>query len=81
MSWVYQFDDEGVYDVFCAPHEDHFGMVMRLVVGDGDYEGYGLPDEPFGPFGFAREVFGKPEMAPSHIQEHGPVTWAELFED
>jgi len=81
MSWVYQFDVEGVYDVFCAPHEDHFGMVMRLVVGDGDYEGYGLPDEPVGPFGFAREVFDKPEMTPSQIQKHGSVTWTELFED
>jgi len=81
MSWIYQFEVEGVYDVFCAPHEDHFGMVMRLVVGDGDYEGYGLPPEPLGPFGFARDVFDKPEMEPSHIQASGQVTWADLFED
>lgn len=37
--WLYQFDSPGTYDVFCAPHEP-FGMVMRLVVGDPDSEGY-----------------------------------------
>ncbi|WP_157533043.1 plastocyanin/azurin family copper-binding protein [Haloferax profundi] len=32
--WLYQFETEGVYDAYCPPHEP-FGMVMRVVVGDG----------------------------------------------
>lgn len=31
--WLYRFEHEGVYDLYCAPHLD-FGMVMRVVVGD-----------------------------------------------
>lgn len=31
--WLYTFEEEGVYEVNCAPHEG-FGMVMRLVGGD-----------------------------------------------
>jgi plastocyanin len=31
--WLYTFEEEGVYEMNCAPHEV-FGMVMRLVVGD-----------------------------------------------
>ncbi|SFC72814.1 Predicted lipoprotein with conserved Yx(FWY)xxD motif [Halobiforma haloterrestris] len=31
-AWLYRFDHEGVYDIYCAPHLD-FGMVMRVVVG------------------------------------------------
>jgi len=31
--WLYRFEDEGVYDLFCAPHE-WGGMGMRIVVGD-----------------------------------------------
>lgn len=30
--WLYRFDTEGVYDLFCAPHE-FFGMAMRVVAG------------------------------------------------
>lgn len=32
-SWLYQFDELGVYDLYCGPHHT-FGMVMRIVVGD-----------------------------------------------
>ena len=32
-AWLYRFEHEGVYDLYCAPHLD-LGMVMRLVVGD-----------------------------------------------
>lgn len=32
-SWLYRFDQPGVYDLFCGPHHT-YGMVMRLVVGD-----------------------------------------------
>ncbi|WP_318569162.1 cupredoxin domain-containing protein [Salinigranum marinum] len=33
--WLAQFDTEGVYDLYCPPH-GVFGMVMRVVVWDGD---------------------------------------------
>lgn len=34
-AWLYQFETEGLYDVYCAPHHV-LGMSMRLVVGDLD---------------------------------------------
>jgi plastocyanin len=33
--WLYTFDDAGVYDLHCAPHEA-YGMAMRIVVGSRD---------------------------------------------
>ncbi|MEF8812879.1 MAG: plastocyanin/azurin family copper-binding protein [Halovenus sp.] len=38
-AWLYRFEEPGVYDIDCAPH-NVFGMVMRLVVGDVDEEAY-----------------------------------------
>ncbi len=32
-AWLYRFEEEGVYDIYCGPHFI-LGMVMRLVVGD-----------------------------------------------
>lgn len=32
--WLYRFEDEGVYDLYCPPHQV-FGMVARIVVSDG----------------------------------------------
>lgn len=32
-AWLYRFEHEGVYDMYCGPHHI-LGMVMRLVVGD-----------------------------------------------
>jgi plastocyanin len=34
-AWLYQFDQSGVYDLFCAPHHV-FGMNMRVVAGEFD---------------------------------------------
>jgi len=39
-SWLYQFEEEGLYDLYCAPHHV-LGMTMRIVVGQLDEE-----DEP-----------------------------------
>lgn len=42
--WLYRFEREGLYDLYCGPHEIT-GMAMRIVVGDldeadvPDYEG------------------------------------------
>lgn len=33
--WLAQFDEQGVYDLYCPPHGP-FGMVIRVVVWDGD---------------------------------------------
>lgn len=32
-AWLYRFETEGVYDMYCGPHH-LMGMVMRTVVGD-----------------------------------------------
>lgn len=36
-AWLYQFDEPGVYDLYCGPHHV-LGMVMRVVVGNLDEE-------------------------------------------
>jgi len=59
-AWLYRFDTEGVYDVYCSSHH-LLGMVMRLVVGDvettpayvGTFEGQPATDDQpllFAPF-------------------------------
>ena len=85
--WLYRFDEPGVYDVLCAPHEI-FGMVGRIVVGEPPAE----PD--FGPAGpvemggeevelrppelTAELVYDDPAMEPATIAERGRVSWDEL---
>ena len=85
--WLYRFDEPGVYDVLCAPHEI-FGMVGRIVVGEPPAE----PD--FGPAGpvelggeevelrppelTAELVYEDPAMDPATIAERGRVSWDEL---
>lgn len=32
-AWLYQFETEGLYDMYCGPHRI-LGMTMRIVVGD-----------------------------------------------
>lgn len=52
-AWLYRFDHDGVYDLYCGPHHI-LGMVMRVVVGDIDEAEYpeyvtspdGLPPFP-----------------------------------
>jgi plastocyanin len=50
--WLARFETEGVYDIYCPPHQV-FGMVGRLVVWDGsgdvptpDIENTGRPPQP-----------------------------------
>lgn len=40
-AWLYRFEEEGVYDLYCGPHHI-LGMNMRIVVGDIEEED--LPD-------------------------------------
>ena len=86
--WLYRFKEEGVYDLFCAPHA--FGaMGMRIVVGDDPDEVVRDPAPP--PAGGGRPPLpmmaallgtglppddpdiGHPKLDPDHIVEHGPI--------
>ncbi|WP_137285693.1 cupredoxin domain-containing protein [Halorussus salinisoli] len=52
-AWLYRFDHEGVYDLYCGPHHI-LGMVMRVVVGDvaeDEYPDYLETPEEIPPFG------------------------------
>ena len=52
-AWLYRFDHEGVYDLYCGPHHI-LGMVMRVVVGDvaeDDYPAFLSAPEEIPPFG------------------------------
>lgn len=52
-AWLYRFEHEGVYDLYCGPHQI-LGMVMRVVVGDLDeseYPEYLETPEEIPPFG------------------------------
>ncbi|MFC4448199.1 cupredoxin domain-containing protein [Halorussus aquaticus] len=52
-AWLYRFDSEGVYDLYCGPHHV-LGMVMRVVVGEldeADYPAYLETPETIPPFG------------------------------
>lgn len=82
-TWLYAFEEPGVYDVECAPHEG-FGMAMRVVVGDGtdpDFETAdpeNLPEPRAGPVGLARMVLTDPNLQPEAIVDAGRVEWSEL---
>lgn len=53
-AWLYRFDEEGLYDLYCGAHEIA-GMNMRLVVGDlaegdiPDYEDSFMAEPPLVP--------------------------------
>lgn len=56
-AWLYRFEKEGLYDMYCAPHHI-LGMAMRIVVGDLDeppdyedtFEGSSGPPPLLAPF-------------------------------
>ena len=82
--WLYQFDTPGVYDLYCAPHEQ-FGMVCRVVVGEASgpaADPVGAPSEdptaPRPPAGAAATVLNDPALAPEMIVEGGTVAWADV---
>lgn len=45
-AWLYQFEHEGLYDLFCGVHEV-VGMVMRMVVGDMSEENIPAYEDTF----------------------------------
>ena len=84
--WLYRFEAEGVYDLFCAPHE-WGGMGMRIVVGDDPGDVVRAPGRPPLPMTAAllgsglppdEPAIGPPPMAPENIVENGPITLDDL---
>lgn len=72
--WLYRFDAPGVYDLFCLPHLG-LGMVVRVVVGEGDF----TEPESTDTLPVAEQtVFGTPEMSVEAIIEQGSVAWDDL---
>lgn len=81
--WLYTFENEGVYDLFCGPHE-YFGMVMRIVVGSPTGPGasgvpppFPLPEEgaPLPPLLTAALVLNDPAVKPENIMSRTNVSW------
>ncbi|WP_410765803.1 hypothetical protein [Haloferax sp. DFSO60] len=74
-AWLYRFTEPGVYDLLCLPHLE-LGMVMRIVVSDGDE----VPTDDYGPLEIpnAGTVLAAPELAPENIVSEGEVPWAGL---
>lgn len=79
--WLYRFDEPGVYDLLCAPHEA-FGMVMRVVVGEPEEDfGEAEPPDRRGPELTADLVLNDEALAPDNIDSEGEVGWGELADD
>ncbi len=78
MFWLYRFDEPGVYDVLCAPHEI-FGMVGRIVVDHVEDTAFG--DEGRPPELTAALVFEDPALEPANIIEEGSISWDALAEE
>ena len=80
-SWLYEFEEEGVYDILCLPHE-FLGMVMRIVVVEDEDDVPEAPDlappEEGGPSPNAALVLSAPELDPENIVEEGMVAWEDL---
>lgn len=82
--WLYAFNEPGVYDLFCAPHEP-FGMVMRIVVGEDTRPVVREPEQPEQPrrppLAFALAVLEEDELCSNNIVDEGSVSWSELFDE
>lgn len=87
--WLYTFQKEGVYDLFCGPHE-FFGMVMRIVVGIPEGPGmtpvpapFPLPEEgaPLPPLLTGALVLSDLALEPGSIITKQNVKWSDLRPD
>jgi len=85
--WLYTFEQEGVHDFNCAPHE-LFGMVGRVVVGSATGPGANPVGEAPAPSAQSRPpeftaglVLGDDAMAPDNILEQGSVSWADIADE
>ena len=75
--WLYRFDEPGVYDLFCAPHE-RFGMVVRVVVGE-ETEPVVRGEEGRPPLPTAATVLDDPALDPETVVDEGTVSWFDHF--
>lgn len=80
--WLYAFEQEGVYDCYCAPHET-FGMVMRIVAGSPSGPGTGSATdssegEDIPPLPVGSLVLDDPAIAPDAVVSAGSVSWDEI---
>lgn len=82
-SWFYTFEEAGVYDYTCAPHET-FGMSGRIVVGEATGPGAEPVGEASGgeearpPEGTSATVLGDPALEADAIVDAGAVSWDDL---
>jgi len=81
QTWSYTFTVPGTYDIWCGPHE-HYGMVMRIVVGaaGGPAEEPADDFSPVGTYALAGLVLNLPELASARIVELGSVPWSDVHE-
>jgi len=91
--WLYRFEEPGVYDLFCAPHE-WGGMGMRIVVGEqsgpvirdpeAPTQGGGRPPLPLTAALLGTGLppsdpnIGAPVLAPTNIVDEGSITLADI---
>jgi len=78
--WEYTFNVPGVYDYWCAPHEQ-YGMAGRLVVGFPQPGPAMEPAQDFGPngtFGAAGAVLNDPALRAVEVFFRGAVSWYDL---
>lgn len=87
--WLYTFQKEGVYDLFCGPHE-YFGMAMRIVAGVPDGPGMSTVPPPFPlpeegallpPLLTGALVLRDLALEPGNIITKGAVKWGDLETD
>lgn len=79
-AWLYRFEHEGLYDLYCGPHEIA-GMAMRIVVGElaeediPDYEDTFEAEPPLFP-PLSPEMLERELNAPSDHNEDCEWPWA-----
>lgn len=85
--WLYTFENEGVHNIACAPHEV-FGMVGSIVVGSPTGPGANPVGEAPAPSPQSRHpeftagtVLSDPAMDPENIAEQGSVSWSEIADE
>jgi len=85
--WLYTFENEGVHNIMCAPHE-LFGMVGSVVVGSATGPGTNPVGEAPKPTPESRPpeytagtVLSDPAMDPDNIVERGSVSWDDIADE
>ena len=76
-TWEYTFEEPGVYDLVCVPHEI-FGMAIRVVVGEATGPGAQPVPEEFVGQQSSATLLAAPSLSPDNIMESGTVSWSEI---